>query len=266
MKETVFDLSEIDSALKVAESAARDAGAYLVKQLGHATATYQKSSNDDLLDSDLEAEHIILTKLRKETPYIGILSEEAGSERTQDKYWIVDPLDGSSNFLHGNPAFAVAIALAINKETVAGIIYLPTSNELFTAIRGQGAYLNKRQISVSQITELNHAIVHVGDFTKEGDPQTTANGLKDFSALISKVHRIRMLGTAAADLAYVACGRADALINHATHPWDIEAGKLLLTEAGGRCTTINRTGKPLSIYSNKDTHQALKDLFSSKEL
>src|SRR5436853_3056885 len=232
MTKATLDISDVPNILKIAEEAARDAGSYLIEQLGHATVKYQKSLRDDLLDVDLEAEHIILTRLHKETPYLGVLSEEAGNGGRQDQYWIIDPLDGSTNFQHSNPTFAVAIALAISKTAIAGIIYLPTSNEMFTAIQNQGAYLNGQQINVSQTATLGNAIIHIGDFTKENDPQTSDEGLKDFSKLVTQVRRVRMIGTAAADLAYVSCGRAEALINHATHPWDIEAGKLLLLEAG----------------------------------
>jgi len=261
MTKTTLDLSDIPNVLKIAEAAARDAGSYLIEQLGNATVKYQKSLRDDLLDVDLEAENIIITRLNKEAPYLGVLSEEAGNGGRQDQHWIIDPLDGSTNFQHSNPTFAVAIALAVSQTTIAGVIYLPTSNEMFTAIQNQGAYLNGQQINVSQTATLGNAIIHIGDFTKENDPQTSDEGLKDFSKLVTQIRRVRMIGTAAADLAYVSCGRAEALINHATHPWDIEAGKLLLLEAGGKVTTLERqNGKPVTIYSNNFLHQAIKEL------
>ncbi len=175
--------------------------------------------------------------------------------------WIIDPLDGSTNFQHSNPTFAVVIALAMSKTTIAGVIYLPMSNEMFTAIQNRGAYLNGEQIHVSRTDTLGNAMIHIGDFTKENDPQTSDEGLKDFSKLVTQVRRVRMIGTAAADLAYVSCGRAEALINHATSPWDIEAGKLLLLEAGGKATTLERqNGKPVTIYSNGILHQVIKEL------
>ena len=217
---------------------------------------------DDLLDVDLETKRIIITKLHKETPDIGILSEEAGYRGREDQYWIIDPLDGSTNFQHSSPMFAVAIALTMNKATIAGIIYLPTSNEMFVAIQHHGAYLNGHQIQVSQTATLGNAIVHVGDFTKDGDPQASNKGLQDFSRLVIQVRRVRMIGTAVTDFAYVSCGRAEALINHASHPWDIEAGKLLLIEDGGKVTTLQRhNSKPVTIYSNNALHQAIKELF-----
>ena len=144
--------------------------------------------------------------------------------------------------------------------TVGGVIYLPTRDELFTAIRHQGAFLNKNHIEVSQIAAMSEAIIHVGDFMKENDARTRSEGLQDFSHLAKQARRIRMIGTAATDLAYLACGRADALVNHAAKPWDVEAGKLLVLEAGGETTTLQRNSKPLAIYSNKALHQTVKNL------
>ncbi len=259
MKETITVERDLSRIIQIAEAAARQAGAYLLEKLGSAKVEYQKSLRDDLLDADLEAERLILTKLREESPDMGILSEEAGHEGNHDHYWIVDPLDGSANFQHGSPLFAVAIALVINRTTRGGIIYLPTRDEMFMAIQGQGAYVNGIRISVSEIATLGEAIVHVGDFAKEGHPKIIQKRLKD----VSRLTRIRMIGTAATDLAYVACGRADLLVNHAKHAWDIEAGKLLVLEAGGKVTTKKYTdGHTLSIYSNRAIHQAAEDLLS----
>ena len=259
---------DIPTLLETAKAAAYEAGQYLVRQLGKAKVEAQKSLRDDLLNVDLEAERIVLTRLRKETPQLGILSEEAGYEGRQDQYWVIDPLDGSANFQRGNPTFAVAIALIVEKTTLGGVIYLPTRDELFTAIKGQGAYLNGTRIAVSEIATWSEAIALFGDFMKESDPETVRAGLQDFAQIASRARRIRMMGSAANDLAYVACGRADLLIHHATHPWDIEAGKLLVLEAGGKAITVPRTnGSPLSFYSNSALFQKTKDLFvaSSQE-
>ena len=261
MKESITNMLDIPSILKIAEIAAKEAGDYLIQKVGHAKVEYQKSSRDDLLDADLGAEKIILTKLREETPQIGILSEETGHEGRKDQYWIIDPLDGSANFQHSSPTFAVAIALVVNEVTVGSVIHIPTQNETFTAIRDNGAYLNGKSIQVSDTSTIEKAIIYVGDFTKEGDPEAIEKGLSDFSKLVRQVKRIRMIGTAATDLAYVACGRADGLINHATDPWDVEAGKLLLLEAGGKFTRQDSsTSKPLFIYTNGSLHQIIEEL------
>lgn len=255
---------DIPAIVKIAEGAAREAGGYLLQKLGAAKVERRKSLRDDVLDADLQAEQLIVTRLRKELPHIGMLSEESGQEGEYDHYWIIDPLDGSANFQHGSPLFGIAIALVTQQTPHIGVIYLPTRDEMFLAIQGQGAYLNNTRITVSEVAMLNEAIIHVGDFTKEGNLEIINEGLEDFSKLAKHTQRVRMIGTAAADLAYVACGRADALINYATTPWDIEAGKLLLLEAGGTVSTIQRPAvKPLSIYSNKHLHHIVKSLLET---
>ncbi|SRR5258707_2077113 len=127
--------ADFSALLKVAEAAAKAAGAYLLQRTGSATIEYEKALHDDLLDVDLEAERIILTRLQIETPDIGILSEEAGQKKAYPNYWIVDPLDGSANFQHGSPLFAIAIALVMNETTVGGVIHLPAQNENYLSSR-----------------------------------------------------------------------------------------------------------------------------------
>ena len=261
MKDTIIDQADLPRMLEIAEVAARQAGDYLLKKLGTAKVAYQKSPLDDLLDADLEAEHIILTALHEKSPEMGVLSEESGHKGTDRHYWLVDPLDGSANFQHGSPLFAISIALVSNQTTLGGIIYLPTRDEMFTAIQGQGAFLNGTRISVSSIETLSDAIVHVGDFAKDNNALDTHERLEDISRLATRVRRIRMIGTAATDLAYVACGRADMLINYATPPWDIEAGKLLIVEAGGKVSTWqSRRDTTHAMYSNGIIHQMAESL------
>jgi len=250
--------------LHIAEIAARKAGNYLLHTLGSAKVEYQKSAKDALLDADLEAERLILTTLREEAPHIGILSEEAGHEGNHDHYWVVDPLDGSANFQHDSPLFAIAIAFVADQVTRGSIIYLPTTHEMFTAIQGQGAYLNGTPIHVSHIASLEEAMIHIGDVMKKGNAETTSERLKGVTRLALQAQRIRMIGTAATDLAYVACGRADALVNHASAPWDTEAGKLLVQEAGGKITSIqHHNSETLFIYSNSVIHQEIENLLAS---
>jgi len=235
-----------------------------LQKLGTAKVEYRKDLRDDVLDANLHEEQLIVTRLRKALPLIGIHSEEAGQEEGFDHYWVIDPLDGSANFQHGSPLFGIALALVTQQTTQLGMIYLPTSDEMFLAIRGQGAYLNNARITVSAVATLQEAIIHVGDFTKEGHPEIINEGLNDFSKIAEHTQRIRMIGTAATDLAYIACGRADALINYATASWDIEVGKLLLLEAGGKVSTIQRhTIKPVSIYSNIPIHNVVKELLET---
>jgi myo-inositol-1(or 4)-monophosphatase len=252
------------SALKIAMNAAFEAGKYLIRKQGKIQVIYEKSIRDDLLDADLQAEVIILQKLRKNFPAFGILSEEAGKENENAPYqWIVDPLDGSTNFQHGSPLFAVSIALLFNKAALLGVIYLPAFNEMFTAIRGCGALLNNRTIFTSYISTLSKSIIHVGDFAKSGDQKENKARIATIAKLADQVRRVRMIGTAATDLAYIASGRADALIMHSNHPWDIEAGHLILTEAGGNASIFQRgSERAVFIYSNGYIHHQLTEIFS----
>jgi myo-inositol-1(or 4)-monophosphatase len=249
--------------LEIGKSAAREAGKYLTQKLGSAHVEYQKALNDDLLDADLEAERIILTILQKETPDIGILSEETGQKKEHQSYWIVDPLDGSANFQHSSPLFGVALALVLNQVTIGGVIYLPIQNEMFTALQNQGAFLNDQRIHVSSTETLRKSIIHIGDFAKGNDPVAIRQQAEDITELASHVRRIRMVGTATTDLVYVASGRADLLVNHTTSPWDIEAGKLILLEAGGKVSTKRIDNRTLAIYSNSIIHQEAEELLYS---
>ena len=266
MKDTAIDQADLPKWIEIAEAAAHQAGDYLLKKLGTAKVASRKSALDDLLDADLEAEHLILTTLREASPQMGILSEESGQEGTKECYWLVDPLDGSANFQHGSPLFAISIALISQHTTLCGVIYLPTRDEMFIAIQGQGAFLNGTRIRVSSIDVLDQAIVHVGDFARDNHTRETEERLKDLFTLASRVRRIRMIGTAATDLAYVACGRADLLVHHATHSWDIEAGKLLVVEAGGEVSTWQtHLDTTLSIYSNGAIHRMAENLLIPSE-
>lgn len=253
---------DLPTFLKIGETAVRNAGTYLYQKLGEAKITYQKALHDDLLDVDVEAEQIILTYLRQKTPQLEILAEETAPSETYRNYWIVDPLDGSANFQRGNPFFAIALALVLNQTTVGSIIYLPIHNEMFTAILGQGAFLNGKHIQVSRTNTLDRAIVHLGDFAKGNDQQAIYERINDTSALIASAYRVRMIGTAATDLAYLACGRADLLVNHAASPWDIEAGKLLILEAGGKASTKKYENRTIHIYSNSNIHQETENLLN----
>lgn len=263
MKNTI-DHSDLPSILKAGEAAARAAGVYLCQNLGKAQIKHQKAINDDLLDVDIEAERIILTQLHQETPELDVLSEENSTEADYNNYWIVDPLDGSANFQHGSPLFAVAIALVLNHTTTAGIIYLPMQDEMFTAIRGQGAFLNNQVIHASSTDTIEKAIAHLGDLAKGNDEATTRKYTSDILKLATKTYRIRMIGTAATDLAYIACGRADLLVDHAITAWDIEAGKLILTEAGGKATTRTLENRTINIYSNGKLHEIAEQLIANQ--
>ncbi len=265
MEDVLPGQANFSAMLKVAEAAAKEAGVYLLQKIGSATIESEKALHDDLLDVDLEAERMILTRLQIETPDMGTLSEETGQKKAYQNYWIVDPLDGSANFQHGSPLFGIAIALVTNETTVEGVIHLPAQNETFTALKGQGAFLNGQRIYVSSTKTLAKSIVHMGDFAKGSNTAAIHAQAKDIAELAPRIYRMRMIGTAATDLAYLACGRADLLVNHTTTPWDIEAGKLILLEAGGKATIKRINNRTVSVYSNGVIHQEIEDLLYSNK-
>ncbi len=262
-----WDADPLQRALNFAKTAALKAGKFLKRKQGKAQVLHKKSLRDDLLDVDLGAEHIIIDILREAFPTYDILSEETEVENYgSDHRWIIDPLDGSFNFQHGNPSFGISISLLINNVTTVGVIYLPRLGEMFTAILGQGAYLNDRPIRVSPTANLNDAIVHVGDFAKDGSVPDNLERLKDIAHLANSVARVRMIGTAAADLAYIACGRADALVVHNALPWDIEIGRLLIKEAGGEISFYeSEASNYIAVCSNGFLHQALLEIIPMNE-
>jgi myo-inositol-1(or 4)-monophosphatase len=245
--------------LKVAQEAAHEAGESLRKKQGHEQVLYKKARRDCLLDADIEAEKIIIDKLKANFPHYDILSEETLQESKQSPYqWVVDPLDGSFNFHHRSPVYGVSIGLRVRNRIEVAVVYLPFYDEMYTAIRSKGAYLNGKPIEVSSIADLDEACVHVGDFAKDYDPEENQIRLKDITHLANTVGRVRMIGTAATDLAYIACGRAEALVVHNALPWDIEVGALLITEAGGKVEFYHHPdSKGLTICSNSHIHNAL---------
>jgi myo-inositol-1(or 4)-monophosphatase len=215
------------AALKAARALKRDFGE--VEQLQVSV----KGPSDFVSTADLNAERTLKTELMRARPGYGLLLEEGGATEGTDPHhrWIVDPLDGTTNFLHGIPHFAISIALERDGEIVAGIVYEPTRDEMFWAEKGIGAYLNDRRLRVSARRQLAEALIGTGiPFGGRGDQPTYLATLSRVAAATSGVRR---LGAAALDLAYVAAGRYDGFWEFGLFPWDIAAGLLLVREAGG---------------------------------
>ena len=215
------------AALKAARALKRDFGE--VEQLQVSV----KGPGDFVSTADLHAERTLKTELMRARPGYGILLEEGGATEGKDPHhrWIVDPLDGTTNFLHGIPHFAISIALERDGEIVAGIVYEPTRDEMFWAEKGIGAYLNERRIRTSARRQLAEAVIGTGiPFGGHGDHPTYLATVARVMAVTSGVRRF---GAAALDLAYVAAGRYDGFWEFGLRPWDIAAGLLLVREAGG---------------------------------
>ena len=219
--------------LNFAVKAARRAGDIIVRASDNIEKIkiQQKSTNDFVSEVDRAAESAIIESIQKVYPDHAFLAEESGVTGDSDYVWIIDPLDGTTNFLHGFPVYAVSIALAFKGQIQQAVVYDPNRNDLFTATRGGGAYLNEKRIRVSKREKLLDCLIGTGfPFQMGADIDTYA---EMFKALTLKTAGIRRPGAAALDLAYLAAGRIDGFWEMGLKPWDMAAGVLLITEAGG---------------------------------
>ncbi len=219
--------------LNIAVSAARKAGSFISRALERVDTLQvdSKGYNDFVSEVDRRAEQEIIQIIHKAYPHHAILAEESGEHGDNDAVWIIDPLDGTTNFLHGFPQFAVSIALRHNGRMEVGVVYDPLRDELFTAVRGSGAQLNDRRIRVSKAKGLDGTLIGTGFPFRD---QTYIDAyLGMFKALLPRTAGIRRAGSAALDLAYVAAGRLDGFWEIGLKPWDMAAGILLIQEAGG---------------------------------
>ena len=198
-----------------------------------------KGPGDFVTASDKKVEKIIIEELLKARPNYSILSEEIGQINNDESFkWIIDPIDGTANFLHGIPHFAISVALEHNKEIICGIIYDPIKDEMFTAEKGNGSYLNNQRMRVSSRSKLKDCIIFTGGPKRESKDRELA--LKEYNNFSSKVLiPIRKLGSASLDMAYVAAGRCDGFWQRNLNYWDIAAGIILIKEAGGFVTDFN---------------------------
>lgn len=219
--------------LNIAIGAARSAGNLIARSAEHVdglTVT-TKSRNDFVSEVDRQAEQEIIQHIHKAYPDHAILAEESGAQGESDYEWIIDPLDGTTNFLHGFPQFAVSIACCHKGRLEHGVVYNPMSQELFTASRGNGAQLNDRRIRVTNRKSLEGALLGTGFPFRR--PDYLEPYLATFKALHPQVADMRRAGSAALDLAYLAAGRLDGFWEFDLQPWDMAAGVLLIREAGG---------------------------------
>lgn len=226
--------------LNIAVGAARRAGDVIVRSLDRvgALVVSEKGRNDFVSEVDRAAEQVVIAAIRKSYPTHGFLAEESGAAAGDDYTWVIDPLDGTTNFLHGFPQFAVSVACRHRGRAEVGVVFDPLRSELFTAERGGGTQLDGRRLRVSQRAGLEGALVGTGFPYREN-----RRLLKPYLAMLEGVMNatagVRRPGAASLDLAYVAAGRLDAFFEFGLSPWDTAAGNLLITEAGGRVGTMS---------------------------
>ena len=233
--------------LNFAIETARDAGRILMEKFGRKIEITMKGEINLVTEADLASEALIIERIKSYYPKHSILAEESGEAVViggdSTWKWIIDPLDGTTNFAHGYPCFCVTLALEHNGEIVIGVTYDPTRNELFAAERGKGATLDGKPIRVSQTEELGSSLIVTGF---PYDIKQRDNFARHLTDMLLQSRGVRRDGSAAIDMAYVACGRFDGFWEEGLNPWDVAAGVLLIEEAGGQVSYYD--GSKFSIY------------------
>jgi myo-inositol-1(or 4)-monophosphatase len=254
----------LPSYLETALDIAREAGALLSTYAERHIGFELKGDYDLVTEADRASERLVIERLRTHFPAHDIVAEEGGGHLSGAEYrWYVDPLDGTTNFAHGFPVYNITLALERAGELVAGVIYDPTRDEMFAAERGGGATLNGSRIRVSAVRRLEEALVATGFPSRKRHLNVN---IHFYYQLAMITHGVRRAGSAAIDLAYVACGRLDAFWEFKLNPWDVAAGILIVEEAGGRCSDIR--GNPVALdgphilADNGEVHEEILSQFS----
>jgi myo-inositol-1(or 4)-monophosphatase len=247
--------------LEIAKDVAREAGALLLSEFDRPKNISYKGEVDIVTESDRRSEALIVGRLRDHFPSHAIVAEEGGQGAAAGaRYcWYVDPLDGTTNFAHGYPWFAVSVGLLEDGEPLIGVVYNPVSRELFTAVRGEGAYLDHKRIHVSSIEKLATSLLATGFPV---DKVRQSRNINYYWGYTLRTHGVRRDGSAALDLCAVACGRFEAFWEFGLKSWDTAAGMLLVKEAGGTVSDFSglpyRPGDPEILASNGHVHAEMQ--------
>lgn len=259
---------DIESIKRAGIKAAYQSGRVLNHHFGRLTQVNKKGAIDLVTTADLESEKTIIETIHEKFPNHTIIAEESGiAQRDRHACWIIDPLDGTTNYVHGLGIFAVSIAFAIDERIVMGIVYNPLNGELFTAIEGQGAKLSDHPIQASSTTRVSESLLVTGFPYVLGNDKSAL--IQRFSNCLASARGIRRLGSAALDLCYVACGRFDGFWEENLKPWDTAAGMIIAREAGGVVTDFN--AQPFHIEhkqilaTNGKIHQEMLTLLNLKD-
>jgi myo-inositol-1(or 4)-monophosphatase len=249
--------------LVFAQEAARKAGRLILSQAGNRRILAFKSKIDFVTNVDKNSEKLITSMIRHRFPGHGIMAEEGTNTENKENMWIIDPLDGTTNFTHGYPFFCVSIALVRNGVQSLGVVYDPIRKEMFHAVAGHGAYLNGKRIHASKAKELKDSLLTTGFYYERGEiMRKTLEKMGDF--LTRNVHGVRRDGSAALDMCYVACGRIDGYWEYVLSPWDFAAASLIAMEAGAKVTSPS--GAPLEMVrmgvlaANPGLHKKMLDV------
>lgn len=252
------------SFLETATAIARESGALLNDFLARRIGYELKGEFDLVTEADRSSERLIVERLKQHFPAHSVVAEEGtGQDRASEYCWYVDPLDGTTNFAHGFPMFNVTLALERAGELIAGVIFDPVHNEMFSAEKGGGAFLNGAPIHVSKNAKIESSLTATGFPSRKRHLNVNIHFYYQVAMLS---HGVRRAGAAALDLAYVACGRLDAFWEFSLNPWDMAAGILLIKEAGGECSDMH--GGPMDLRGphlladNGVLHQPMVELFS----
>ena len=248
--------------LEVAVGIAREAGAILREGFAHPKKITYKGEVDLVTESDRRSEELVVARLKRHFPDHGIVAEEGSGAAARTKYcWHVDPLDGTTNFAHGYPCFAVSIGLVEDAKPIVGVVFNPVADEMFTAVRGKGAFLNDKRIHVSRVEKLAQSLVATGFPTHL---RKKSSNMEYYWQFTLRTHGVRRDGSASLDLCAVACGRFEAYWEFGLSSWDTAAGVLLVEEAGGKVTDLAGgpypLGGPSLISSNGLIHAELQEV------
>ena len=251
------------SFVDISAEIAREAGALLATYFERRIGFELKGEFDLVTEADRASERLVIERLRSHFPTHSIVAEEGGGHKGSSEFcWYVDPLDGTTNFAHGFPMFNVTMALERAGELIAGVIFDPTRNEMFSSERGAGAYLNNRPIHVSKVARVEETLVATGFPSLKRHENVNVHF---YYQLAMVTHGVRRAGSAALDLAYVASGRLDGFWEFGLNPWDMAAGILLIEEAGGKCSDM-RGGpvglrNPHLLATNGTVHAGMLSVF-----
>ncbi|HDL02579.1 MAG TPA: inositol monophosphatase [candidate division Zixibacteria bacterium] len=261
----MISTTELKRLTGAAKAIAISAGQILLKKSKKRHRVMLKGRVDLVTDADLASEKYIVGEITKKFPNHSILAEEeAARDNHSDYRWVIDPLDGTTNFAHDFPFYCVSIGIEYRGDIIAGVVYDPERDELFHAFKGGGAYQNRKKINVSAESNLERALLATGFPYDIGNSRE--DNLKYFRRFAKKARGIRRAGSAALDLCYLACGRFDGFWELKLHPWDTAAGKIIIEEAGGVVTDFD--GKKYSIYGkyilagNPKIHRRMKKILA----